>query len=337
MPSNTTRNTVLRQWELLKQLPSKGPGKTASDLAKALQESGFSVSKRQVERDLQELFEVFPIECNDRSTPYGWHWMAGAAVDLPGLTLAEALSMRVIEDTLKPLLPKSVLEALGPRFKQAQGKLDALQSTNRTARWAKKVRTVAAGFPLVPPKIDSAALESLQESLLADEQVDVSYRSVGEGKAQKLRLHPLGLVQKGPVTYLIATAFSYEDPRLYAVHRISRAERTYEPSRRPSGFALDAYLESGALQFDSRGLIHLKARITEDLAVILAETPLVTDQELKASKGAFTLSARVPNSQLLRFWLLSQGERVEVIEPATLRDELAHEIGQMASHYRRPT
>ena len=33
MPSNTTRNTILRQWELLKLLPSRGPGKTATALA----------------------------------------------------------------------------------------------------------------------------------------------------------------------------------------------------------------------------------------------------------------------------------------------------------------
>ena len=55
MPHDKTRNTVARQWELLKILPTRGAGKTAKDLTGILNDLGFKVSKRQVERDLGEL------------------------------------------------------------------------------------------------------------------------------------------------------------------------------------------------------------------------------------------------------------------------------------------
>jgi hypothetical protein len=39
---------------------------------------GFTVSKRTVERDLNELSLIFPLERNDKSIPFGWHWSASA-------------------------------------------------------------------------------------------------------------------------------------------------------------------------------------------------------------------------------------------------------------------
>ena len=70
----TTRSTLARQWELLKLLPSRAPGASASELQGRLQASGFSASKRTVERDLTELSRLFPIQCNSKGVPYGWYW-----------------------------------------------------------------------------------------------------------------------------------------------------------------------------------------------------------------------------------------------------------------------
>ena len=55
MPSNKTRNSLARQWELLKLLPTRTEGKTAKQLAEGLIEAGYEISKRQVERDLLDL------------------------------------------------------------------------------------------------------------------------------------------------------------------------------------------------------------------------------------------------------------------------------------------
>mgnify|MGYP000287578086 CR=1 FL=1 len=91
MPANKKKHTLARQWELLKRLPTRGAGKTASELTQELQVAGFDVSKRQVERDLGELMDAFDLECNNASIPYGWRWLPGASSDLAGMTLADAL------------------------------------------------------------------------------------------------------------------------------------------------------------------------------------------------------------------------------------------------------
>lgn len=84
MPFATTRATLSRQWALLRQLPSRSPGSTSAQLVWSLRDAGFSVSKRTVERDLNELSLIFPIERNDKSIPFGWHWSATAGSELRG-------------------------------------------------------------------------------------------------------------------------------------------------------------------------------------------------------------------------------------------------------------
>ena len=84
LPFATTRATLSRQWALLRQLPSRPPGNTSAELVWRLRDVGFTVSKRTVERDLNELSLIFPLERNDKSIPFGWHWAATAGSDLRG-------------------------------------------------------------------------------------------------------------------------------------------------------------------------------------------------------------------------------------------------------------
>ncbi len=84
LPFATTRATLSRQWALLRQLPSRSPGITSAELVWRLRDVGFTVSKRTVERDLNELSLIFPLERNDKSIPFGWHWSANVAGELRG-------------------------------------------------------------------------------------------------------------------------------------------------------------------------------------------------------------------------------------------------------------
>lgn len=320
MPSNKTRNTLARQWELLKLLPTRGSGKTAKEIADALAEAGFAVSKRQVERDLIDLQEVFGLQCNDASIPYGWRW-GSAPVELPGVTLAEALSLQIVEETLKPLLPGSVLRTVKPRFEQAKAKLAALAEQNPAAAWADKVMSVPPTLPMLPPVVDEELLDLVQTALLNNEQIEVVYLGLSN-EPKELRLHPLGLVVRGAVTYLVATAFDYTDVRLYALHRFQSAGRTYETVNRPKGFKLSQYVDEGALQFGKGQALKLVAMIDESLARHLTETPLSANQKIKPLDGRFELRSSVVDSWQLQWWLMSQAGAIMVIAPIGLKQRI---------------
>ncbi|WDY56071.1 WYL domain-containing protein [Pseudomonas sp. PSKL.D1] len=93
MPSHPTRHTIARQWQLLKLLPDRHPGKTSQQLQAALAKVGHKTSKRTVERDLNELASLFALQCNNKGMPYGWYWQ-------PGLSLGEAQQLQ--PDVLTP-------------------------------------------------------------------------------------------------------------------------------------------------------------------------------------------------------------------------------------------
>lgn len=331
MPSNKTRNTLARQWELLKLLPTRGSGKSAMEISDALAEAGFAVSKRQVERDLLNLQEVFGLECNDAGIPYGWRW-GSASVELPGVTLAEALSLQIVEETLKPLLPSSVLRTVQPRFEQAKSKLAALAEQSPAAAWAGRVMSVPPTLPVLPPAVDEELLDLVQTALLNSEQIEATYQGFSD-EPKALHLHPLGLVVRGAVTYLVATAFDYADVRLYALHRFQSVGRTYAAANRPKGFELAQYVDEGALQFGNGKALKLVARIDESLAKHLAETPLSSNQKIKQIDNAYELSASVVDSWQLLWWVLSQGGAIEIVSPTALRNRVVSSLKEALKNY----
>jgi predicted DNA-binding transcriptional regulator YafY len=337
MPRNDKKSVLLRQIELLKLLPTRGASKTASELTRALNDAGFNITKRQVERDLNELMEAFTLDRNDSSIPHGWKWVAGASVDLPGMTITEALSLRLVEDTLKPLMPVSMLEGLETRFRQAEKQLLALGKENRKAKWASKVRTVTPAMPLMPPEIDSAALSTVQEALLSDVQIEVDYQAIRDEADKPMLLSPLALVNRGTVTYLVATAFEYEDVRLYAMHRIRNATRTNNTVKRPDGFDLDEYIQAGGMHFGYGKTIRLTALVSPVLARLLEETPMSEDQQLTATDDKIKLTATVSDSWQLKWWLMSQGAGIEVTAPVALRRKMGGLLADAAALYTKGT
>jgi predicted DNA-binding transcriptional regulator YafY len=333
MPKAAQHHALARQWQVLRLLPTKPPGITSRELVDKLEREGFSITKRTVERDLAELSSIFGIACNDKGMPYGWHWMKGEYADLPGLTVSDAVSLRLVEDLLRPLLPSAMLESLHARFGQAKAKLAELSADNSNAKWADKVQYVSPSMSFLPPKIDSAVLDAVHEALLAEHQIEVTYKKPS-GEQQTYRLHPLGLVQRGQITYLIATAFDYEDARIYALHRILSVQTLPETVSIPDEFSVTGYIQSGALEFGVGDKIKLQMRVTNELADILVETPLSADQELAPEGDGYLVTAEVHDSWQLEWWLLSQGGAVQVISPLHLRHRLKAQIRKMCMAYR---
>jgi predicted DNA-binding transcriptional regulator YafY len=334
MPRATTNATLARQWELLRLVPGRPPGKTVRQLVDGLGAAGYAVTKRTVERDLADLAEIFPLQCNAISKPYGWYWEKGAQLEIPGMDLDEALSLGLLEEVLRPLVPESFVRGLEGRFEDARRKLASLAGNER-ADWSERVRYVPPGLTFLPPVVVPSILREVQEALLHSHQLRVVYRSAEAMEGRELVLHPLALLQQGVRTYLVASTFNYGKPLLYAVHRIESAEVLDAPARRPEGFTLDRFLERGGAQFGAGKTVTLKADLSESLARLLEETPLSRDQKITKGKHGPLLTATVFDSWQLRFWILSQGPDLVVRQPAALRRELIERIEAMRAAYRK--
>lgn len=332
MPRADKESTLARQWELMRLIPSRPPGKTVTQLREALESAGHEVTKRTVERDLADLAGIFPLQCNAISKPYGWYWEPGAQLEIPGMDLTEALSFGLLEEVLRPLVPESFVRGLEGRFEQARSKLSSLTGNER-ADWSERVRYLPPGLTFLPPAVVPSILREVQEALLHSRQLRVVYQSAGGRKGQELLLHPLALLQQGVRTYLVASTFDYDTPLLYAVHRIVSAEALDDPARRPEGFTLDRFLDRGGAQFGAGKVITLKADLSKTLALLLEETPLSRDQKITEGRAGFRLTATVFDSWQLKFWILSQGADIVVRQPVALRRELIGRIEEVRVAY----
>lgn len=336
MPAQSTRDTLLRSLELLKRLPEHGSGKTAQELTEELNNAGYGVNLRTVQRNLELLATAFPILCNNRSKPYGWRWENAAGYTLKDLSIEDALTLKLLEQHLCGQLPSAITASLQPRFVQATLKLDAISRDNKVARWVNKVRQVVPDVVLQAPKIDPDVWRTVQECLLKEEILEIVYQKADEEPGAPRKVKPLGLVFRGAVSYLVANALPQDERRTFAIHRIISAKRIHESFMPSAHFDLQGEIQSGRLLSHSEvESFQIELWVEKDLGAILVETPLSTDQTLvwNEDQEGYNLTATVQNSWPLWRWLLGQGTSLMVLAPQELQDNIYAEISMLAQWY----
>lgn len=339
MGKDSANNTLNRQWHLL-QLLDSNDWRKSSDLLERLRniDSSFDVTLRTIQRDLNNLALVFEIESEPGTANNNlWRWKKNAKLELNQISEAEAMMLLMVDDYLKPLLPSMFLNALKPQMDHARRKLKFVGRSAGAGRIRDKTRIVHPTLNMLPPKISQITMEQLKNSLIKNIQLKIKYQSLNTGEEKSYRVHPLGLVLRGPSTYLVATANDHQNPILFAVHRIKTAEYLTEQVSTPIGFDLDDYINKGALNFgDATGTtLPLKLRIAPKsrLANILAESPLSKDQKLSEKNGCTYVEASVPDTWQLKWWLMQHANEVAVEKPASLKKEIIKRLKEALKQY----
>ena len=332
----TNQLSLLRQWNMLRLVP-RAPAKiSVKDLTERLRDADFSVTARTVQRDLNELAGVFPLVADDREKPYGWSWQRNASgFDLPGLTVPEALTLTLVEQHLRNHLPPNTIDALQPHFQSAARALSSVDSSAMSKAWLNKVRSVTPQQPLLAPVMDEECQRTIYLALMKDLQLRLHYKKRDADVATLYEVvHPLAIVQRGGLIYLVCMFADYDDARTLALHRVQAAELRYESARAKPGFNLDDYIESGQFGVRTGDPVTLRATFARAAGEHLYETPLSTDQSLTIDKdGRIELRATVASTRALVWWLLGFGDGVTVHEPVELREEMKAIAGRMANTY----
>jgi predicted DNA-binding transcriptional regulator YafY len=324
------------QLELLRALPTEAPGRSYEDLREELSVLGFDKTLRTVQRALRGL-EDLGLQRTVSGKVHYWYWpVQYRSLEKHVMTTAEAVSLRLIEQIVSPLLPESLREVLDGRFASAREKLDQLRKINRRVDWPEKIASVPGHFSLQPPRIDPDVLQSVQEALLESRELEVEYQSLKDLEPRRRRLHPRALIQAGSATYLVATVpDSKKDPDRPVQYRIDRISKVIV-SNRPvvrSSFDLKQYLADEEEKVGSREMIRLELWVSPRLAAILKGTALAEDQELKETADGAIVTGTVRNTLRLQQWLLGHREHLEVRKPAVLRRWMAEKLAAALARY----
>jgi predicted DNA-binding transcriptional regulator YafY len=283
---------------------------TAAELADELE-----ISERTARRDLEALAMAGIPVYSQAGRGGGWSLVGGARTDLSGLTAAEARTLFLVAG------PSA---AATPQVKAALRKLvRALPEPFRA-----EAEAAASAIVLDPSSWDRADaptpvfLEDLQRAVVDAVQVRLSYVDRERRETERV-VHPLGLVAKASVWYLVAGTEA--GLRTFRLSRVRGVARTDDPVERPDGFDLAATWED----------------IKESLEVgrtPLVVTLLVDAQAVPWVRGMFGRRATVGDQRndgraeaTIRTWsvdaaaseLAAFGAHVEVTEPAEVREALA--------------
>ncbi|HEV3431555.1 MAG TPA: WYL domain-containing protein [Paraburkholderia sp.] len=247
-------------------------------------------------------------------------------------------------------LPSAVMIGLEPAFARARARLRLAQDGTlgrAGVAWKSKVARIDGTQPLILPAIDAGVYRQVSDALLHDRKLSFDYvRPEDETQTGKRyeALSPLALVNRAGVFYLVVMGAKAGETRLFRLDRIKEAQALTHAAERDARFNLDAYVRNDqALHFFPEAEVQLKLRIHASRAPhersaaqhMLNEFKLHKDQQIDwaPDKRSFVLTATVKPSVMLRRFLHSQSDSIEVLAPASLREEFAARASVMAARY----
>jgi predicted DNA-binding transcriptional regulator YafY len=327
--------TFGRKFRLLQMIPAFPRMIDTTSLASQLSSEGHDVTTRTVQRMLESLEgEDVGLERVGESKPYRWRFASTArGGTVPGLAQPEALALLLVEKHLGELVPHAALQALKP---QLDGARKAVEKTP-VRRWLDRVRVFLRSQPQSRPQIEREVLAAVQQAMIHDRTLEVRYRKANGDAPKPYTLHPVGFVMRESVAYVVAMNGDFPDVRNYALHRMTSATVGEQKARKaPDGFDLDAYVADGEINWKlANEPIHLELAFYEGAERAVVEAPLSKDQQLKKDGDVTLVTATVPDTRVLRSWLLGFGAVVEVRKPRALREAMATSLRSAAERYAR--
>ena len=306
----------------LRLIPARGLT-SAAEVHQRLRAEGFDVSRRTVERDLEPLALQFDLYRDMRSKPNGWRWADGArAPVMPQLGLPEALGLLQMWSECREVIPEAARVALQPLLAAAEKRIENAGPV-RATRWLDKLVVQPGLTPLKPATVPTATQEGINEALFLEVQIDCEYRRAYGTTYRAERLHPLGQIRTGLVSYLVACFDGHSDPRLLALHRIRGVRLSDEPVRLPPAFDLRAFVADAPAPMGAGLRVALCLRMDAPVAVHLNDTALSDDQRIEpdpSHAGKVLVYATVNDSPALTWWLRGFGEAAERVDVPEARE-----------------
>jgi len=334
MTSTTNKTYLLRNLEMLKILSNSKEGKTTAEILEALGETFDQEdipSIRQIQRDLNWLENNYSnLLESDGKRPKKWKLYNNPLAK--EMDLNTALAFFLVDKYAKNLLPINAINYLDPYFKEYKAVLDKnypVPKKQRMVNWVDKVAMIPRAIGFIPPDIDYEIQNTMLTALFENKRVLFSYK----GKENKFS--PLGFVIRGEMTYFIGLFGDYSDYRQVALNRIEEALLTTDTFTPPIEFKLDQYISRGKFQFPAEGenMITFKAYFNKKVIKSLKELSLSDDQTIIKEGDRYLLQATVQNTEQFLWWILGFGAKVEVVEPAKLRNKIIRIVNKMRERY----
>jgi predicted DNA-binding transcriptional regulator YafY len=300
---------------------------TARELAARLE-----VSERTVYRDMEALSIAGVPVFAERGANGGWSLVDGYETHLTGLSATEIQALFATR-------PDRLLADLGLHEASEAALVKLLAAlpsvSRRDAEHARqRLHVDAAGWGRTDE--DVSALPALQEAVWEERRVRFLYLRPEAEPAARVA-DPLGLVAKGSAWYLVAAVDG--EPRTYRVSRVRDVVVGDEPARRPEGFDLGAYWSRSTGEFRAK-LPRYTATARVAPGVLTWMTWVARYARIEGAgepdaDGWVELELAFQVEEEAVTFGLTFGARVELLEPAGLREKVRTLAAETVALYAR--
>jgi predicted DNA-binding transcriptional regulator YafY len=286
---------------------------TVAELARELE-----VSERTARRDLEALGLAGVPVYSQPGRGGGWSLVGGSRTDLSGLTAPEARALFMVAGP----------SAATPEVKAALRKLvralpEQFRASAEAASSAIVIDPTDWDRPKAPPPKHLAVL---QQAIGDGVQIELRYGDRDNAESERT-VHPLGLVAKGQVWYLVGNTDA--GMRTFRLSRVRAVRVTDRALVRPDGFDLEETWQSTLATLDEMRAPY-RAVVRADPAMVpvlrsvfgtLLTAGLTAAETLVGGRAEVEIRDR--SAFMIAVRLAGFGNRVEVVSPDAVRAELA--------------
>lgn len=336
---------VLRHWNLLRRLQTRGTGSTLRDLAET-----FEVSERTIQRDLESLQQLgIPVDFQEDEVGKRY-WRLPADYFRSGpfiLSPTEAIALRLADHLFAPLAGTMFADGLA----QLREKIESLLPPAAIEHFRDLDRTVHVRRTGATDNAQHASkIRALADGVMNSRSVRVTYAPLWRSQEPYDTLFDShGLVLFEGDVYAVGRSHKADAIRIFKVARMSAVEPTtlsFDPS--PDFRLEEHFADSFGIIRGAGPTVEVVVRFTGRAASLVEERLWHESQQLQWLAGEATLfdpgagdretlQAAFHLSELVEFkrWLKGFGADAEVLRPASLRDEMRRDLLAAAALYER--
>ena len=317
---------LARQWQLIQRLARSRAGAGLDELASEL-----DCVRRTVYRDLDALmYAGFPVTSEKRDGRVYYRFLDSFELGQVPFTPDELLALAFSEDLLGTLegtvfhdsirgaLTK-IRAGLGPEL---SGYLERLSN----------------GFRVLPGphkryEAFRETIRTLNDGVLENRTLEMRYRTGRTGEEATRRIDPYKVWYHAGALYVIGLDHRSGEIRTFSIDRILAIKATQDSFQVPSDFDFDAYTSS-SFGVVADPAVPVRIRFATDWASYVEERQWHASQVAeRLPDGRLDLQMEVGATQELANWILSFGGGAEVLEPASLREEVLASLKAAIANY----
>ncbi len=319
---------LVRQWTLLRILCARHYGVTVREMSEEM-----GVSEKTIRRDLETFGRAgFPLI--EAVEDHGRKKYRLDRKNEPGLSFAfdEAIALYMGRQLLEPLAGTPFWSAAQRAFKKIRATLgaEALRYVEQFAGMFHQTMVGASDYTRKAELIDE-----LMVGIEDRRATFITYQSLQATESVTYDIYPYGLAYHRGSLYLVGWAPEHEQLRHWKVDRIEDAEVTEFRFERPKDFDLSEHFGKSFGVFHGDGQVqHVKIRFSSTVARYVQEGAWHPSQKLSPQPdGSVVAEFDLSSTEEIKRWVLGFGRHAEVLEPDTLRDEMAEELEAMRDRY----